>query len=493
MDSGDSMPLVIVITHFINSFCIILLIRSGLHILADHPMLYWTDHTRRDNYWLKFGRKVMPKDKLWTAHDEAEISSHVYTLPGGGHKWFGMARNWHFATAILWLVTGAVYWGYMFTTGAWRRLIPTSWSIFPAAWHDLLGYLTFHIPPLSAFQPYDPLQQLTYSGVAFVLPVLMILTALAMSPALMNRFPRYLLIFGGRRQAARSLHFVGMLLFSAFIVIHLTLVALVYFYRNVKLITFGTTHVNFSAALTVLLASLLFLLIFNVVATYFTLNHRVLVRKILVAIMNPVIHATFGWMVPRKTYQKKDVSEFFRVNGYPPETEEFHRLHASGFRDYRLKVEGMVTNELTLSLDDIKRMPRQEQITKHVCIQGWTAIGEWGGMRMQEILDLAKPKTGAKYVVFHAYDVDAGGKPFYEVLRIGDMKDKLSLLAYEMNWKPLDLEHGAPLRLRCERHLGYKMVKYIRAIEFVDSYKGIGDGRGGYREDNVLFDWEATI
>lgn len=493
MNSGDSLPLVIVITHFINAFCILLLIRSGLHILADHPLLYWTDHTRRDNYWLKFGKKVMPKDKLWTAHDEPERIGH-YAMPGGEHKEFGLARNWHFATAILWLATGAVYWGYMFTTGTWRHLIPTSWSIFPAAWHDLIGYLTFHIPPESAFQPYDPLQQLAYSGVAFVLPVLMILTALAMSPALMNRFPGYLLIFGGRRQAARSLHFIGMLLFSAFIVIHLTLVALVYFYRNVKLITFGTTHVSFSAALTAFLAGLLFLLIFNIVATYFTLNHRVLTRKILVAIMNPVIHTAFGWMVPRKTYQKKDISEFFRVNGYPPETKEFHDLQAGGFKDWRLKVEGMVENELSLSLDDIKRMPKQEQITKHICIQGWSAIGEWGGVRMQEILDRAKPKAGAKYVVFHAYDVyPENGKTYYEALRLSDMKDKMSILAYEMNWKPLNIEHGAPLRLRCERHLGYKMVKYIRSIEFVDSYKGIGDGRGGYREDNVLFDWEAAI
>jgi len=150
---GDSMPLVIVITHGINAFCILLLIRSGLHILADHPMLYWTDHTSRDNYWLKFGKKNMPTDKLWTAHDEAEVSSHVYTLPGGGHHEFGSARNWHFATATIWLITGAVYWSYMFATGAWRRLIPTHWSIVPAAYHDMIGYITLHKPPISAFQP----------------------------------------------------------------------------------------------------------------------------------------------------------------------------------------------------------------------------------------------------------------------------------------------------------------------------------------------------
>jgi DMSO/TMAO reductase YedYZ molybdopterin-dependent catalytic subunit/thiosulfate reductase cytochrome b subunit len=489
----DTLPLLIVITHFINLFCVVLLIRSGLHILADHPMLYWTDHTRRDNYWLKFGKKKMPKDKLWTAHDEAEVSSHVYTMPGGGHHEFGMARNWHFTTAILWLITGAVYWTYMFTTDAWRRLIPTSWSVFPAAWHDFTGYITFHIPPISAFHPYDPLQQLAYAGVAFVLPVVMILTALAMSPAFVNRFPRYTLLFGGRRQVARSLHFLGMVAFCVFILIHVTLVALVYFYRNVRLITFGNTHVAFSAALTVFVAALLFVLVFNVVATYITLRHRVGMRKVLVGILNPVIHAVFGRLVPRKNYRKEDISDFFRVNGYPPETEEFYKLRDNDYKNWRLQVGGEVEHELTLSLQDLKVMPKNEQITKHVCIQGWTAIGEWGGVHMREIIARAKPRPSAKYVVFHAYDVDAQGYHFYEALRLSDMKDPQTILAYEMNWKSLPLEHGAPLRLRCERKLGYKMVKYIKSIEFVDDFRHIERGRGGYREDNVLFDWEASI
>ncbi len=486
------MPLVIVITHFINLFCILLLIRSGLHILADHPFLYWTDHTRRDNYWLKFGKKNIPEGQVYQAHDETEKIGH-WALPGGEHHDFGNARNWHFTAAIIWIVTGAVYWGYMFISGAWARLIPTSWSVFPAAWHDLINYLSFHRPPVEAFQPYDPLQQVTYAAVAFLLPALMILTAAAMSPALMNRFPKYLLLFGGRRQVARSLHFIGMVLFSLFIIIHVVMVALVYLSRNIQIITFGHTGVNFAAALTIFMAGLLFLLVFHIVITYFTVNHRVRTRQILVSILNPVIHLAFGWMRPKKTYQKKDISSFFRVNGLPPDTEEFYRLRENSYKDWRLKVTGLVENELSLSLGDIKKMPKREQITKHICIQGWSAIGEWGGVPMSEVLHLAKPARNVKYVVFHAYDVDADGKPFYEVLRIQDMADKLTILAYEMNWQPLPLEHGAPLRLRVERKLGYKMVKYLKSIEFVSSYKDIGAGRGGYREDNVLFDNEASI
>ena len=486
------MPLVIVITHFVNLFAVILLIRSGLHILADHPMLYWTDHTRRDNHWIKFGKKKMPKDKLWTAHDEAEHIGH-YALPGGAHPEFGMARNWHFIGAFVWLLTGAVYWGYMFISGAWRRLIPTSWDVVPALFHDLIGYMTFHIPPVTAFHPYDALQQVTYAAVAFLLPVVMILTAAAMSPAFTNRYPKFMLLFGGRRQVARSIHFLGMIAFSVFIIIHVAMVGLVYFYRNVRLITFGTTNVDLAAAMTVFVSGLLLLLVFNVFITFFTLNHRVGMRKVLVSILHPVIHGIFGRMVPHKTYQKKDISPFFRTNGYPPETEEFHALERNHYKDYRLRVGGKVANKLSLSLEDLRAMPYQDQITKHICIQGWSAIGQWGGVHMGEILKRAKPSPKAKYVVFHAYDVDAKGLHYYEVLRLSDMKDALTILALDMNWKPLSIEHGAPVRLRCERKLGYKMVKYIRSIEFVEGFKDIEQGRGGYREDNVMFDWEASI
>ena len=490
--NADTLPILIVITHFINLFCVVLLIRSGLHILADHPLLYWTDDTRRDNYWIKFGKKEMPKDKLWTAHDEAETIGH-YALPGGGHHEFGMARNWHFASAIVWILSGAVYWGYMFTTGAWRRLIPTSWSVFPAALHDMVGYMTFHRPPLSAFHPYDPLQQLTYAAVAFLLPALMILTALAMSPAFTNRFPRYVLLFGGRRQVARSLHFIGMLLFSGFFIIHVLMVALVYFGRNVRLITLGSTDANFSQALTVFIAGLLLLFVFNVIITFLSLRYRVGMRRILVTIMNPVVHGLFGKLRPTKNYKKEDISDFFQINGYPPETKEFEALKKDNFKQWKLKVYGLVEEPFEATLDQIKAMSYQEQITKQVCIQGWTAIGEWGGVPMRHILERCKPTKKARYVVFHAYDVDANSKPFYEVLRLDDMYDKQTILAYEMNWKPLSLEHGAPLRLRCERKLGYKMVKYLKSIEFVEDFKHIGDGRGGYREDNVMFDWEASI
>ena len=426
------MPLLIVITHFINLFAIVLLIRSGLHILADHPLLYWTDHTTDKNYWLKFGRKKMPKDKTWTAHDEVEPIGRI-ALPGGKHRDFGSARNWHFAAATVWIVTGIIYWGFLFLSGEWTRIIPTSWDVFPRAWESFVGYLQFTAPPLSDFQPYDALQQLAYGVIVFGLAPLMVLTAMAMSPAFTGWFPGYLKLFGGRRQVARSLHFLGMMGFSVFILIHVTLVSLVYFYRNVKLITFGTTDVDLAAALTVFAAGLLFVLLFNVWASYFTINHRVLARQMLLPFFVPIVRLLFGGMKSRQQYTKDDISDEFRVNGYPPETIEFKALAKNNFKDWRLKVGGMVEKEVSLSLDEIKAMPSRSQITKHICIQGWSAVAEWEGVPMQEIVDRVKPQEGVRYVVFYAYDEDERGQPFYSALRLEDMSDEQTILAYSMN------------------------------------------------------------
>src|SRR5690606_15373110 len=112
----------------------------------------------------------------------------------------------------------------------------------------------------------------------------------------------------------------------------------------------------------------------------------------------------------------------------------------------------------------IKDLRKQDQITKHHCIQGWSAIAEWGGLPMRDVVELCKPQASAKYVLFHCYDVDKEGQAYYAGLRLSDMEDTQTILAYEMNGKPLPIEHGAPIRLRCEKKYGYKMAKYIKSI-----------------------------
>ena len=168
-------PLWLRINHFINLFCIFVLMRSGVQILSDHPKLYWNDDTTPGSEWLKFGKKVMPKDRLWTSMDEAEHINSIVALPGGHHN-LGAARNWHFLIVPLWILNGLSYVALLCATGEWRRLIPTSWTIFPQAWDSTLTFAKFQIPPDSAFHPYDPLQQLTYAGIVFLVAPSMILT-----------------------------------------------------------------------------------------------------------------------------------------------------------------------------------------------------------------------------------------------------------------------------------------------------------------------------
>lgn len=483
--------LLVRIAHLINLFCMVLLIRSGIQILFDHPKLYWTDHTTDDNHWLKFGKKVMPKDRLWTALDEPEDPGPL-ALPGGIHN-LGSARHWHFATAIIWVVTGLIYVTYLFAFGEWQRMVPTDIGVIPRAFDVIFGYLTFNIPPDSLTGPYNAMQQIIYTGVVFILSPVMILSGLAMSPALIGRFPRFLWIFANRRQAARSIHFLGMVAFSLFALVHVTIAMVFHFTTSVTRITLGVGNGNILLGVTILFSALILLVAFNVWVTVFTLSDQMRLRKILMAFYIPVERFLFGWMDSRQHYKKSDISPFFRVNGYPPTTPEYQELKEHNFKDWKLKIHGLVENPQELSLHELKNLPKHEQITKHNCIQGWSAVAQWGGVKMSEILKLCKPTMDAKYVVFHCHDRDDKGEYYYSSFDLRDMHDEQTMLAYEMNYDTLPIKYGAPLRLRCEKKLGFKMAKYLKSVEFVSDFSHIGKGKGGYREDTVYFDWEASI
>jgi DMSO/TMAO reductase YedYZ molybdopterin-dependent catalytic subunit len=379
----------------------------------------------------------------------------------------------------------------MLLSGGWTRLVPTSWDVFPDALTMLGNYLSLTILPEG--DHYNALQQLSYAFIVFILAPLQILTGLAMSPALTGKYPGFLKLFGGRRQVARSLHFLAMVGFSLFILIHVTMTIGFHTYDSIKRFVTGSTSIDFAAALVVFMMIMILLVVFNIWATLFSLRRPLDLRKRLMKLYVPILKLLFGRLKSRQHYTKADISPFFRVNGYPPETKEFHSLRAGDFKDWRLKIHGMVEHPLELSLDEIKAMRKQTQITKHVCIQGWTDIAEWSGVPMRDILKLCKPQKAAKYVIFYSYDVYEDGTEFYAGLRTSDMYDKQTILAYEMNGEVLPLNHGAPIRLRQENKTGYKMAKWIKSIEFVDDFSHIGDGRGGHREDHFLFDWEASI
>src|SRR4029078_8658451 len=482
----DDFPFWLRFAHFINIIFIILLIRSGIEILSAMPKLYWNDHARPGSEWLKFTRKKIPQDRMWTSLEEEESFSSWIALPG--HKNLGIGRHWHFFSILFWVANGIAYYILLFTSDEWQRLVPKSLSIIPNAFHYMMLYASFQfdIPG----NPYDSIQQLTYFSVVFLLGPFMIATGSAMSPSIDARFPWYPKIFGGR-QVARSLHFLGMIGFVLFIVVHVAMVVLSNFSENMGNIFLGQAT-SFGIATGLFLLFVIVVLIVNVWATGISLKNPRLVQRKLGAIIRPIIQALFGKLVSRQQFSRSDVTPFFRVNGYPPDTKEYDNLMRNSFSNWELKVRGLVEKPLEFSLLDLHALKKEMQITEHSCIQGWTAIGEWGGVALNYILSKCKPLPKAKYVVFYSYQY-TNGEQFYETIPLELAKHPQTILAYEMNGEPLDIPHGAPLRLRVETQLGYKMVKWIKSIEFVEDYENIGMGQGGHREDHMYYESGAVI
>ena len=165
--------------------------------------------------------------------------------------------------------------------------------------------------------------------------------------------------------------------------------------------------------------------------------------------------------------RRQDISPHFWPNGTMPNSAEFEALVADEFAHYRLRVSGLVEAPRDFSFADLKALPKQEQITTHFCIQGWSGVAKWGGVPMRDILDIVKPTPDARYAVFYSFSEGSAGGGYYDVHELHNMRHRLTILAYEMNGAPVSVLHGAPLRLRCENELGFKMVKWIAAIELV--------------------------
>jgi DMSO/TMAO reductase YedYZ molybdopterin-dependent catalytic subunit len=187
------------------------------------------------------------------------------------------------------------------------------------------------------------------------------------------------------------------------------------------------------------------------------------------------------------------MSPMFRTNGNSnPDTADYNRHVAENFANWRLDVGGLVDRPLRLSLTDIGAFPQRAQITRHDCVEGWSAIGKWQGPMLGNVLKAAGVRTSARYIVFTCADLWSGA-PYYESIDMVDAFHPQTILAWAMNDKRVSVGHGAPIRLRVERHLGYKNAKYVMRIDAVASLAGIGLGKGGYWEDHVNYDWYAGI
>jgi DMSO/TMAO reductase YedYZ molybdopterin-dependent catalytic subunit len=196
-----------------------------------------------------------------------------------------------------------------------------------------------------------------------------------------------------------------------------------------------------------------------------------------------------------REFTEADLSPVFKANGsIDPRTPEYLALKANDFADWRLRIGGRVANPMALSLADLRARAVRTQITRHDCVEGWSCIGKWTGTPLGPLLDEAKPAADARFVVFRCADsVDNDARRYYESCHLAEARHAQSLLAYALNDAPLDVPHGAPLRLRLERKLGYKQAKYLVAIDLVDRLDDIGMGQGGYWEDYHGYAWHAGI
>jgi DMSO/TMAO reductase YedYZ molybdopterin-dependent catalytic subunit len=198
-----------------------------------------------------------------------------------------------------------------------------------------------------------------------------------------------------------------------------------------------------------------------------------------------------------REYSPKDISPDFKANGTTqPDSDAYRALSASNFADWRLEIGGLVERPLRLSLAELRAEPSRSQITRHDCVEGWSGIAQWRGARLSPLLRRAGLKPGARYIAFFCADtleltLDGTGD-YYETIAIADAFHPQTILAYEMNGAPLPVANGAPIRLRLERQLGYKMAKYVMRIEAIESFDKLGRGRGGYWEDRG-YQWYAGI
>jgi DMSO/TMAO reductase YedYZ molybdopterin-dependent catalytic subunit len=205
-------------------------------------------------------------------------------------------------------------------------------------------------------------------------------------------------------------------------------------------------------------------------------------------------------LIPRNAmaqeFEESDLSPHFRSNGTSnPQNAEYQALAKQDFRDWHLTVDGLVEQPMQFSLANLRSMPSRTQITRHDCVEGWSAIGKWTGVPLSQVLSVVKPEANARFVVFHCADPmeEDNSSLYYESIDMDDAYHPQTILAYALNDAALPIANGAPLRLRVERQLGYKHAKYLMHLELVHSLDGIRGGKGGYWEDGYGYQWYAGI
>ena len=481
--------------HFLNLLFMMFIIRAGLQILADHPRLYVNSGSKPDTEWFRLRGPVPPErrdsndaDNVWTAKEDSVALPKHLGIPGFRHS-VGLARWWHFSFDLLWLVNGVIFYVLLFSTDEWKRLIPNSFDVFPNALSTALQYLSLDLPENAGFSTYNALQLLAYFITVFIAAPVALVTGLLQAPAVAGRLGTGAGLLN--RQVARTLHFGVLVWMLVFIAIHTLMIFVTGFVGNVNHMTLGT-DTDSLAGVALYLVWMTVVVAFWLAASPLTIKHPRTVQRVgrfIVGGLKAAVERTN----PTAQYGDSDISPYFWTNGERPESKKYAQLRDGGWAGYSLRVDGLVENPVELTYTQLLDMPKQEQITQHFCIQGWSGVAKWAGVPMRQICDLVRPAANARWVVFYSFADGSVGGRYYDCHPIASMYHEQTILAYEMNGEPLNESHGAPLRLRDEVELGFKQVKWIEAIEFVDSFAHLGAGQGGYNEDQEFYGYRMPI
>ena len=203
-------------------------------------------------------------------------------------------------------------------------------------------------------------------------------------------------------------------------------------------------------------------------------------------------HAIIGTRGTARLYTEADISSDYRIDSLDtPSDTRYADAARDNWAGYRLPVVGLVDRPHTYTLAELRAMPLLSQITRHDCVEGWSVIGKWTGVQLARIVAAAQPQSRARYVIFRCFDKDESGIEYYESLDLHEAAHPQTLLALDLNDKPVDPDHGAPVRLRIPTQLGYKSAKWVRQIELAAAFP-TATSMGGYWEDQG-YEWYGGI
>ncbi len=451
------------LTHWIVLLSVLGLFVSGIGILVSHPRLYWGE----------------------TGHVGTEsLIDLLIPFIIGPSVW---NRTIHFFFAWILVLTGLTYLAAGAIAQHFRRdLLPAKADL---RWSRIKDVVWEHVrwrrPGAEAAWSYNVVQRLTYLAVVFALVPAILWTGLAMSFGVTSVFPILATALGGH-QSARTLHFVSAVALLLFVIVHILMVCRAGFWSSVRAMITGYLPPGTGSVIqslsrrTFIRAGLATAAGASGLGSAIYLGDRYGLippdHAGILGVGNTLTYAAQRLLTSAqplaREFKRSDISKIARVNGPHPTDEQYRALLADGFKGWSLSVEGLVARPASFSLEELKRLPAESRIILHACEEGWSYIAQWTGVRLATVLDLAGVRPEARYVVFEPFANSNQSRRVVRVLWDSiDMADAFhpqTLLAYGMNGEMLPPDHGAPLRLRLGRHLGYKNTKYLSRITVTD-------------------------